>query len=440
MSHIHLHATPQDGLVDDPVSIGLAGLAPETPVRLRAQVLAPDNALWVSSATFVADAAGTVDLAKRAPIDGSYDDADPHGLIWSLHPEGDAPGASRTIADGLEPYSIQLIASVNGADVTQAELVRRPVAADVHQTPVRDDGLVATLFTPPGDGPFPTIIVVPGSGGGIPASLAALYASHGYASLALAYFNAGDPGQLPEELREIPLEYFEHALAYVRNHPELDTSRLVLNGTSRGGELALLLGSRYPEITAVVAWVPSGYVWAGITRDQNPNAPVYPAWTANGKPVPFVDRINPTGDDADDDGTLSFTPLFENAVAADPNRADRAEIPVENIAGPVLLITGRDDALWPSGSFSDRIVERLQERGFDFAVTHLTFEDAGHTLGTPYAPTTVTSSLHPVRKVHLRYGGTPQGIAAARADLWPQVLAFIETHVTRSHQSSRAAD
>jgi hypothetical protein len=110
--------------------------------------------------------------------------------------------------------------------------------------------------------------VLAGSGGGYPDLQAALLAAHGLAAVSLAYFGVED---LPDDLREIPLEYFEQALAWIERQPQLVTDRLGVSGTSRGGELALLLASRYAAIRSVVAWVPSGYVWGAVSRSDEPD-------------------------------------------------------------------------------------------------------------------------------------------------------------------------
>jgi dienelactone hydrolase len=63
-----------------------------------------------------------------------------------------------------------------------------------------EDGLRGAWFLPPGDGPHPAVIVLGGSEGGLPVrSAAPLLASHGYATLALAYF--GLPGDGPRDRR-----------------------------------------------------------------------------------------------------------------------------------------------------------------------------------------------------------------------------------------------
>jgi len=83
---------------------------------------------------------------------------------------------------------------------------------------VREAGIVGGLFLPPGDGPRPAVMVVSGGGGGIPELRAAILASHGYAALALGYFAVEG---LPRGLVNIPLEYFENAIRWMRSQPWL---------------------------------------------------------------------------------------------------------------------------------------------------------------------------------------------------------------------------
>jgi dienelactone hydrolase len=66
--------------------------------------------------------------------------------------------------------------------------------------------------------------------------------------------------------------------------PEISGDRLAVVGTSRGGELALQLGSMFPAIKAVVTYVPANVrfpVCCGNTRVPH-------AWSWQGQPLPFV--------------------------------------------------------------------------------------------------------------------------------------------------------
>jgi len=104
--------------------------------------------------------------------------------------------------------------------------------------------LVGALFLPSASAPCPAVIVLGGAGGGLSEGGAETLASEGFAALALAYFGID---RLPHELLEIPLEYFEKAIAWLRAQPGVDAERVAVVGNSKGGELALLLGATYPK-------------------------------------------------------------------------------------------------------------------------------------------------------------------------------------------------
>jgi dienelactone hydrolase len=71
---------------------------------------------------------------------------------------------------------------------------------------------------------------------------------------------------LPDDLIDIPLEYFEIGIGWMGRQPKVQGDRLGVIGGSRGGELVLLLGSTFKQIKAVVAFVPSGVVWRGFGK------------------------------------------------------------------------------------------------------------------------------------------------------------------------------
>src|SRR4030095_17165071 len=83
---------------------------------------------------------------------------------------------------------------------------------------------------------------------------------------------------------EIPLEYFEGAVSWLKDHKEVDANRLGVIGHSRGAEGALLLGKIREEIKAVVAVAPSAVAWPG----PNPRDVLRSAWSHKRREVPFV--------------------------------------------------------------------------------------------------------------------------------------------------------
>ena len=112
---------------------------------------------------------------------------------------------------------------------------------------------------------------------------------------------------------------------------------------------------------------------------------------------------------------------MENAEAV-----ANASIPVENIKGPVMLVSGGDDQMWPSAKFSEMVMERLKNSNFPYRFEHLYYPEAGHVIGAPHAPATVTASFHPIRKLMFAYGGHAKAYAHAAEDSWTKSLAFLK--------------
>ncbi len=409
-------------LADEVVHVRLTGLTPRSNVTICTRLTDEAGGEWESAANFTADDAGAVDLAAQAPDSGSYDGVEPMGFLWSITPVGDGPNASRKST--IAPDTFVLTAEQHGEPVAETRLTRIVAAPGVTRTEVRDDGLYGTLFTPPDDGPHPTIMLLSGSGGGLSEAQAALYASRGYGALALAYFRAG---HLPQTLQRIPLEYFERAIAWLQARPEVDADRLAVGGTSRGGELCLLLASRYPQFKAVVARVPSAVVYGGIGSDT---AHQEPAWTYHGEGIPFLhSRPNRLPEYETTDGSgFALTPIFLKSLE-DREQVRRAAIQVEKINGPVLAISGKVDAMWPSSVYSDMVMERLAEHMHPYAYEHVACEGTGHNVGQPWWPTTVNDSIHPVTKTYFAQGGEPKRSASEQARAWARTITFLDEHL-----------
>jgi dienelactone hydrolase len=419
-----LQITPPDAMVDVPRRITAAGFAPGRPVEITADLTQNDGTRWRSHATFVADANGALDLTQDAPLSGDWKGVEPMGLVWSMRSIG-AGGEPR---GQTEPLTIHITARGMG-HAARASFTQRFLAPGVTRTEIHERGLVGALFTPPGPGPHPALVMLAGSGGGIFETRAALFAAHGYQALALGYFNA--PG-LPPRISGTRLEYFETALDWIRETLQPKNDFIAVSGVSRGGELSLLLGATFPaKVSAVIAYVPCHFT-NGVLNAGHPGQDRHdPTWTLNGEYLPALAANNRTADWSmfdNDRQAKRQTPAFLSCLG-DPEAMARARIAIERINGPVMFISGSDDQLWPSEVFSEMAEKDLADRQFRHPVRHVRNPDTGHTISFPYQPTTVIRRPHAVSGLFMVYGGTPPGNARAAERSWQEALAFL-AHAT----------
>ena len=393
-------AVPTELDMGDLISVQIQGLPRGEQVDLVCE-LEEGGQRWRSQATFAVSADGTVDPSRQAPLAGDWEGVDPLGAFWSMASTGEV--------EDQDPPSVDLVLrAVRGKDVlarTKVKIWRR--RPGVTEESVTASGMVASFFTPATNGRSPAVILVGGSGGGIgwQRGMARSLANHGYAALALAYFDAGD---LPESLDEIPLEYFGRAIEWLRGRPEVDPGRVAVAGISKGGELALLLGATFDELRAVVAFVPSSVVWQGIA----PGWPLRSSWTFGGEGLPFVPYdMNLSGSDLLD--------LYRGSLQ-DQDAVRAAVLRVERTVGAVLLFSGGEDSIWPSTLMCEQVVGRLKEHGFEHPFEHIAYSQAGHTIAS--------SSFFATSRT-IRNGGSAQSNAYAIHDAWSRTLAFLVEHL-----------
>ncbi|XP_073923682.1 acyl-coenzyme A thioesterase 1-like isoform X2 [Castor canadensis] len=237
---------------DEPVRIAVRGLAPEQPVTLRASLRDEKGARFRAHARYRADAAGHLDLARAPALGGSFAGLEPMGLLWALEP--DRPFWRLVKRDVQTPFVVELEVldghePDGGRLLARAEHERHFMSPGVRRVPVRAGRVRATLFLPPGPGPFPGIMDLFGVGGGLMEYRASLLAGKGFAVMALAYYNYDD---LPKDMDILHLEYFEEAVNYLLNHPQVKGPGIGLLGISRGGQLCLTMATFLKGITAAV--------------------------------------------------------------------------------------------------------------------------------------------------------------------------------------------
>uniref|UniRef100_A0A2K5CZY4 Bile acid-CoA:amino acid N-acyltransferase n=1 Tax=Aotus nancymaae TaxID=37293 RepID=A0A2K5CZY4_AOTNA len=344
------------------VCIAVRGLAPEQPVTLRASLSDENSALFRAHARYCADARGGLDLERAPALGGSFAGCEPMGLLWALKPE---KALGRLVKrDVRTPVPVELEV-LDGHDPEPGRLLCQARHERDFLQPMR-----ATLFLPPEPGPFPGIVDIFGTGGG----LLDLLAGKGFVVMALAYYKYED---LPKTIEMLYLEYFEEAVNYLLSHPEVKGPGVGLLGISEGGELCLSMSSFLKGIMAAV--IINGSVASaggGVTNDG------------------FADIVDVLNSPLEGPDQKSF-------------------IPVERAESSFLFLVDQDDRNWKSEFYANVACKRLQAQGGESPRSSVT-QGQGTISSLLISP--CQAAMHALVGGPVIWGGEPRAHAMAQLD------------------------
>lgn len=253
------------------------------------------------------------------------------------------------------------------------------------------------------------VIVLGGSSGRVDTTRATLFANAGANALALQWF--GGSNQSPG-ICEIPLETFIDATDFLTAK---GCDHIVLVGTSKGAEAALLASTIDQRIDAVVAFSPSSVVWGNIGAGVDGLAwPERSSWSFKGTPLDFV-QADMDWQKEYRDGLISYRSFFEKCLGNDVQANSRARIPIEKSNAYLILVAGGNDALWPSDYFAREIVQSRQSQ--DKPATLILHKEAGHRVLLP-GETTPRSTLH-------AHGGSDEADAVLGQMAWQAISSVL---------------
>lgn len=285
---------------------------------------------------------------------------------------------------------------------------------------------IGTICTPPTRGKSPAIILLGGSEGGdlMGHTLAPLVAAQGYVAVSVAYF--GEPG-LPQYLVDVPVESVGKALHAILARPDVDAQSIGIFGGSKGGELALLAASTYPQITAVIADVPSPFAWAGLGPYGQPDRC---SWTLGGNELPCVPETDAAAGQQIQSEFASHQPVIirplYDAALRNTDAVNAAFFRLERIHGPVLCLSGDDDQLWDSPAFCRMAMNYLQAHHHPYADRWISYPNAGHTfLWAIHGPHSAMLSIPLPGGGGIALGGSVDGDIQAQAQAWPIIWQFL---------------
>ena len=432
-----IHVKPEHSAFDSVIDISIANLPVHAHVILSAELKNEKGNPWFySEAVFEANEQGMIHLTTDPSISGYYTGIDPMGLFWSMRPVDSSEAHEAQRGNEEEVY---LTASIKDKVIATKTLHRHIQSLEIETIEINDHGFIGNLCYPKNAQNRPGIITLSGSGGGMSRDMARLLAAHGYTVLALAYF--GMEG-LPASLDNIHLEYFQNAIRWFKNQPQVDGQKIALRGASYGGELVLLLAATFPEdIVAVIAISPPSKIFGGFPYSNKP------MWVYKNMPVtPYIGGLTSEHEsltEAEDlfnatnqnlipfhrgtyDDPYEITPLFLARLDKYRDISEATAIPVENIRCPLLVISCEDDKVHPAQLHGQLIMERLDKYHSPIERKHIHFPSAGHSLGTPYEPKIDLPWLLSEGDFWCLSGGSIEGNYRAAKEGWQETLNFLE--------------
>ncbi|XP_070758797.1 bile acid-CoA:amino acid N-acyltransferase-like [Enoplosus armatus] len=416
-----LTAAPVRALVDEQISIKGRFLPPHCPITVCAQMHSEDGDLWEAFAHYNTNADGTVNLTRDQSVGGSYLGCEPMGLLWGLQPAPGAREGLRLRKKNVETPYVVLMSLLEGhvspserqnTELAAVTTERWYVAPGVRREEIRQNGLVGTLFLPPGPGPFPAMLDLWGMGGGLPEYRSALFASRGYASLSLAYVGHKE---LPGSQHSINVgdSYFKSAFHLLQDHHQVCADRVGIIGLSFGVYLTLRIATHTGVKPSCLICI-NGPVGSTIKLSD-----------ANGRTEPFESHQKYWT--YDDQGHVSF-----RDISLPANLSPESKVKLEHLDCPLMYIVGEDDLSASSIENANLIEETLQAAGKAQLFTRLSYPGAGHLIEPPYTPNSRASlwSVKPQKRITL-WGGHLAPHAAAQEDAWKKVLDFMESNLRR---------
>ncbi|EXJ23885.1 Acyl-CoA thioesterase 1 [Alkalibacterium sp. AK22] len=188
----------------------------------------------------------------------------------------------------------------------------------------------------------------------------------GYKVLSLYYFNKPE---LSKTLDKVDLSFFAEVLTYI-DHIFPESESVTVVGASRGAELALLLAKEFSEVSNVILYSPSAFMFAGTKRAS--------AWVINGHEAPYINFSIRTLCHRLLNRNLALVASF-NRELKHSKKINQTLIDISSFEGNILMFAGDDDLTWPSVEMGQTIKHQaVSARSVELYI----FKEAGHTFST----------------------------------------------------------
>lgn len=376
---------------DQPFQLELVGLESYERVTLRFEEMDDGGVLWRSEATYEIPPNGRINVEEQRPVEGpEIQCVGTMPLVMAMSPvnPGEYPEFHKS---DLSPNILDVKLLSEGLQIDHERLIRKVQLPSVERQSLCTNGLVGEFFYHRDAIDQPVIIVLGGSDGGMENIRASVLAAHGFATLALGYH--GMEG-VPQEMTHIPVEYFGRAIQWLEQQaPVVDPDSIGITGVSMGADAALITAVHYRDkIKAVAAINGSGIYWQGL-QIKGLSIGDVPMYTLDSQAIPYLQYQAPPSfmlsymfhiiQRKPFDSISMFLAPFEEAT---PIEREEVSIPIEEIRGPIFLSYSGINRIWPEMLFGERMLQRLEDRQFQYAVHSLFLPDVGHLVPDPFTP------------------------------------------------------
>ena len=194
-------------------------------------------------------------------------------------------------------------------------------------------------------------------------SMAAWLNRQGVAALGLTV--VGSKGTQKDETL-VPLEYIGCAVKWLKGQ---GYQKIGILGLSFGAEMALAAACEYHDLSLIISLSGFDQVWEGVYgTGTGPSG--QSSFSLNGKGLPFqpfrlsVEEYKKAMADAKNEhGEAYGRQLWDDSRTA--GIVEEAVIPVEKIAGRLVLLCAKHDTCWDSEGAAERITKRRRAVGLD---------------------------------------------------------------------------
>lgn len=405
-------------MIDEQLDIKVITPEPGQRVAIRVEMVDEEDKTFISYADFTSNGVNEIDLSTFPPSNGTYDEPDSAGLLWSMiRKDTDQDDYFVKKSDGDLEATIYVM---DDEKILATETVTFQFRnGNVEELEITHPDLKGNLYSPREEGIYPSVLILSGSDGGNEAHAAAYLAAKGYLALSLSYFN--DEG-LNEQLESIELTYFKQATEYLSSHQN-STGDVNLIGFSKGGELALLISSLFNSYRTIIAGSPANYVTSGMKGGVF--APVT-GWIYKGETVPYLKLKYPVSfmlssiKNYIKKQPMNFLAVWRKSL--NHKKTGQFKINVADIEAPLFIISGVDDKLWPSPSFQEEIKKERTNQ----ADKYLSYKNAGHFSSFPYNFHQMPANVHlNLDGLIMNFGGTKRENAYSAKESLTEILGFL---------------